>query len=156
MTEDDSEFAIPLPKSLWVPFRSVDGISLKYLYDAILPKDTFKSWDIRDDNMAPDIRRGDTVVAQVVDKNNWYNIGDYFVYHVVLDNEEMIARIYKENESTWLLKRDNIAGITTIHVNSIKDLYIVRLIIRRTEAVPRLFDITEKRSEQNPEQISNK
>lgn len=139
---------IPAQAGYTKAYSNIDYIATLKQYPILPDVDpTGAEWryfQVDGDSMEDEIRKGDTILASLVLKEDWPDIKDYYTYVVVTNDELLIKDVFKEDPGHWILLSQNRSyKPRRIDVAEIMQLWVLRRHVRNRVNKTTLYDMKE-------------
>ena len=132
-TDDPGLIYVPIAAQAGYTRNYTDPIyinQLERLYIPGLPYkgDSYRYFDVEGDSMYPTLEDGMQVIAQRVDPEFWHSISDFYIHVIVCDSQILIKRLYRVNESEFVMISDNEDLYPQVRIakRDIKELWLVK------------------------------
>lgn len=141
---------------VYVPIAAQAGYSTRYhdpLYLHNLEKtnlpgfpykgERYRVFDVKGDSMEPTYKEGYHLVCERIEQDQWYQIANFYIYVIVLENDILVKRLYKKDPETFVAISDNEEFYPQflIMVKDVKELWLVKRKIDWEMAPPKKFEI---------------
>ena len=147
-----SEFLVPLvgikAQAGYVKgFEQTDFIETLEKYSlppGVNPKGLEWSYfEVDGDSMEPTLAAADILLTSLLPHEDWNEIKNFCVYVLLTDEQLLVKRVYRKNETEWILISDNMEGYpqVTIDVSKVKQVWTLRRHIRSKVPQPKAVKI---------------
>lgn len=105
----------------------------------------WRYWEIAGDSMEPTFHSRDVILTSQVNRLDWENIRDFYVYVIVTDEKVMVKRVFKKSTSPWqwVLISDNEEEHEQqlLNVEEVREVWVFRRHIVNKAPAPKMFEI---------------
>ena len=146
--ENDGIVYVPIPAQAGYSNRYHDPLYLENLEKTNLPGFPYKGeryrvFDVKGDSMEPTYKEGYHLVCERIEQDQWFQIANWYIYVVVLENDILVKRLYKKDAETFIAISDNEEFYPqfVIMMKDVKELWLVKRKIDWEMAPPKKFEI---------------
>ncbi|WP_315816848.1 S24 family peptidase [Paraflavitalea speifideaquila] len=131
--ENEGIVYVPIPAQAGYSTRYHDPLYLHHLEKTHLPGFPYKGeryrvFDVKGDSMEPTYKEGYHLVCERIEQDQWYQIANWYIYVIVLENDILVKRLYKKDPETLVAISDNEEFYPQflIMVKDVKELWLVK------------------------------
>jgi phage repressor protein C with HTH and peptisase S24 domain len=101
-------------------------------------------FEVEGESMEPTFFAGDVILASMLPQEDWQEIKNFCVYVILTEDRLMVKRVYRKNESQWVLISDNEESNPQVllDLDKVKQVWTFRRHIRSKLPQPKEFRIT--------------
>jgi transcriptional regulator with XRE-family HTH domain len=101
-------------------------------------------FEVDGDSMEPTLSAGDILLTSLLPHEDWSEIKNFCVYILLTDEQLLVKRVYRKNETEWILISDNSESYpqVSIDVAKIKQVWTLRRHIRSKVPQPKEVKIS--------------
>lgn len=108
----------------------------------------WRYFQIEGPSMEPGFKSGDIILCSQVYKDDWSQFANYHTYVIVTETELWIKDVYRLNFDEWILLSQNSQYRPfKVHVNDVKQLWVMRRHVKARAEKPALYNIEEIKKE---------
>jgi Peptidase S24-like/Helix-turn-helix len=96
-------------------------------------------FEVDGDSMEPTLSAGDILLSSLLPHEDWNEIKNFSVYLILTDEQLLVKRLYRKNETEWILISDNSESYPqiTTNVSKVKQVWTLRRHIRSKVPQPK-------------------
>ncbi|MEX6691217.1 S24 family peptidase [Danxiaibacter flavus] len=126
-------------------FNPVFVKSLQKIYIPGMPYrgDKYRIFEVDGESMEPTLKHGYHVLGELVEKDSYAQVPNYYVYVIVTEDRVMLKRLYRKSDSEFVAISDNEEFFPQfgLHMGDIRELWLVKRKMDWEMAPPKKFEI---------------
>lgn len=101
-------------------------------------------FEVDGDSMEPTLSAGDMLLTSLLPQEDWNEIRNFCVYVILTTDQLLVKRVYRKNESQWVLISDNLENYpqVCIDLSQVRQVWTLRRHIRSKLPPPKEVKIT--------------
>jgi phage repressor protein C with HTH and peptisase S24 domain len=123
----------------------IDTLEKYSLPPGVNPKGLEWSYfEVDGDSMEPTLSAGDILLTSLLPHEDWNEVKNFSVYVILTEEQLLVKRVYRKNESEWVLISDNTETNpqVSIELANVKQVWTLRRHIRSKLPPPKEIKIT--------------